>query len=93
MRHNLQSDGHFRTKHCGATRPGIKHPGIKQQGFSMLEILITLVIVATALFGTAGMQINAMRMNKGAEFRTQAVLLASDMADRMEANKVAAIAG
>lgn len=78
MRHNLFPAG---------------FPSIKQQGFSMLEILITLVIVATALFGTAGLQVHAMRMNKGSEFRTQAVFLASDIAERMEANKVAGVTG
>lgn len=64
-----------------------------QRGFSMLEILITLVIIATALLGTAGLQMYAMRMGKSGEFRTQAVFLASDIAERMEANKAAAVAG
>lgn len=59
----------------------------------MLEILITLVIIATALLGTAGLQIYAMRMGQGGQFRTQAVFLASDIAERMEANKTAAVAG
>jgi len=59
----------------------------------MLEILITLVIVATALFGTAGLQVYAMRMNQSGQFRTQAVFLASDIAERMEMNKAAAVAG
>lgn len=68
-------------------------PRTKQHGFSMLEILITLVIVATALFGTAGLQVRAMRMNQGGQFRSQAVFLASDIAERMEANKAAAVAG
>lgn len=78
MRHNLLSARSLSTK---------------QHGFSMLEILITLVIVATALFGTAGLQVYAMRMNQGGQFRTQAVFLASDIAERMEANKAAAVAG
>ena len=59
----------------------------------MLEILITLVIIAIALLGTAGLQVNAMRMNKGSQFRTQAIFLASDMAERMEANKAEAVLG
>ena len=68
-------------------------PSAAQRGFSMLEILITLVIVAIALLGTAGLQVNAMRMNKGSQFRTQAIFLASDMAERMEANKAEAVLG
>lgn len=59
----------------------------------MLEILITLVIVATALLGTAGLQVFAMRMNQSGQFRTQAIFLASDIAERMEANKAGSVAG
>jgi type IV pilus assembly protein PilV len=66
---------------------------VKQHGFSMLEILVTLAIVAIALLGTAGLQIYAMRMGQSGQFRTQAVFLASDIAERMEANKAAAVAG
>jgi len=64
-----------------------------QLGFSMIEILVTLVIVATALLGTAGLQIYAMRVGQGGQFRTQAVFLASDIAERMEANRTAALNG
>lgn len=65
----------------------------RQHGFSMIEILITLVIIATALLGTAGLQLYAMKVGKNSEFRTQAIFLASDLAERMEANKPAAITG
>ncbi len=76
---------HHNTKYCLSNAA--------QRGFSMLEILITLVIVAIALLGTAGLQVYAMRVGQGGQFRTQAVFLASDIAERMEANKVAAVAG
>ena len=65
----------------------------KQLGFSMVEILVTLVIVSITLLGTAGLQLYAMRVNQGGQFRTQAVFLASDIAERMEANKQEAING
>ncbi|MBI5438477.1 MAG: type IV pilus modification protein PilV [Nitrosomonadales bacterium] len=68
-------------------------PSAAQRGSSMLEILVTLVIVAIALLGTAGLQLNAMRVNKGGQFRTQAIFMASDMAERMEANKAEAVLG
>lgn len=63
-----------------------------QRGISLLEVLITLVIVAIALLGTAGLQVFAMRVNQSGQFRTQAVFLASDIAERMEANRAAAVA-
>ncbi len=66
---------------------------ITQRGFSMIEILITLVIIAVAMLGTAGLQLNAMKLNKGSQSRTQAIFLAADIAERMEANKAGAIAG
>ena len=66
---------------------------MKQRGFSMLEVLITLVIIAIALLGTAGLQIYAMRMGSSSQFRTQAIFLVSDMAERIESNKAAALAG
>lgn len=64
-----------------------------QRGFSMLEILVALVIIAIALLGTAGLQVYALRVNQSGQFRTQAVFLASDISERMEANKAAAVAG
>lgn len=65
----------------------------RQLGFSMIEILVTLVVVATALLGTAGLQAHAMKTNKGSEFRNQAIFLSADIVERMEANKVEAVAG
>lgn len=62
-------------------------------GFSMIEVLVTMLLISLALLGTSGLQAFALKLNQGAEFRTQAVLLASDMAERMEANKVGAVAG
>lgn len=64
-----------------------------QRGFSMIEVLITLVIIATALLGTAGLQLQAMKLGKSADFRTQAVFLANDLAERMEGNEISAVAG
>lgn len=62
-------------------------------GFSMIEVLVTMLLISLALLGTSGMQAYALKMNQGGQFRTQAVLLASDLAERMEANRSAAVAG
>lgn len=64
-----------------------------QSGFSMLEILVTLVILALGLLGTAALQAQSMRTVKGGQFRSQAVLLAADIGERMEGNKAGAIDG
>jgi type IV pilus assembly protein PilV len=65
----------------------------KQRGFSMIEVLVTLMFIAFALLGTAGLQAYAMRVSQGGQFRTQAVFLVADLAERMEANKAGAVAG
>ena len=64
-----------------------------QRGFSMIEVLVTMLIVSLALLGTAGLQAYSMRLNQGGQFRSQAVFLAADLAERMEANPLGATAG
>ena len=67
--------------------------GPNQHGFSMLETLVTMFIISVWLLGTAGIQTVALKLNKSSQFRNQAVLLVSEMAERMETNKSGAVAG
>ena len=59
----------------------------------MLETLVTLLIISIWLLGSAGVQTIAMKLNKTSALRHQAVLLASEIGERMENNKLGAIAG
>ncbi len=68
-------------------------PPLNQQGFSLIEVLVAIIIIAIALFGTAGLQLAAMRLGQGGVFRSHAVFLAQDIAERIEGNATAAIAG
>ena len=63
----------------------------KQPGFSMIEVLISLVLIAVAMLGAANMQLQALKVGKGASFRMHAVTLAMEIAERMEANRGGAI--
>jgi type IV pilus assembly protein PilV len=65
--------------------------GTAQHGFSMIEVLVTMLIISLALLGTMGLQAYALRVNQGGQFRSQAVFLVADLAERMEANSVAAV--
>ena len=56
-------------------------------GFTLIEILITLVIFSIGLLGLAGMQLRGAEGTNTAYFRSQATLLANDMAERMHANR------
>ena len=70
-------------------RPKRSNLPFAQYGFSLIEVLVTLLIMSLALLGTAGLQAYSMRLNQGSQFRTQAVFLAADLAERIEANKTA----
>lgn len=65
----------------------------RECGFSMLEVLVSLVLIAIALLGMAGLQFSALKLSKGAIFRTQAVLLSQEIAERIESNKIGATTG
>jgi type IV pilus assembly protein PilV len=66
---------------------------IRQRGFSMIEVLITLFIVAIGVLGMAGLQFVSLKNANSSASRYQATLLAQDLAERMRANKKAALAG
>jgi type IV pilus modification protein PilV len=72
---------------------GIKLGANRQRGITMFEVMVTLGIVTIWLLATAGVQTSSAKLNKAAQFRTQAVINASDMVERIEANKTAPDAG
>jgi len=58
-----------------------------QAGFSLIEVLISMVIVAIGLLGLAGLQARAMNAEFESYQRSQAVLLANDMVERMRMSR------
>lgn len=58
----------------------------------MVEILVAILVLAVGLLGLANLQVTTLQFNNSAYLRSQAINLASDMADRMRANRAAAIA-
>jgi type IV pilus assembly protein PilV len=59
----------------------------RSSGFSLLELLVTLVVLSIGLLGIGLMQTTNLGLTKTAYSRTQAMLLASDIADRIRANE------
>lgn len=55
-------------------------------GFTMVEFLVSIVVLSIGLIGLAGMQLTSLRDNSRAYMRSQASILASDLADRVRAN-------
>ncbi len=69
-------------------RPHRKQQSNANAGFTLVEVLITLVIFSIGLLGLAALQANSMVNSHNAYLRSQATLMANDMADRMRANIV-----
>lgn len=65
-------------------------PKGKVSGFTLVEVLIALIVLSIGLLGIAAMYVETLRANRSALVRTQAIALASDLADRIRANRVPA---
>ena len=59
---------------------------MRETGFTMIEVLITLLIVAGVLFGTAALQAYGIKLTQGSGFREQAAVMAGELIERIEAN-------
>nr|MBS0019732.1 type IV pilus modification protein PilV [Gammaproteobacteria bacterium] len=55
-------------------------------GFTLIEVLVAMLVLSIGLLGLAGLHAAGMRNNHSAYLRSQASLLAYDLADRMRAN-------
>jgi type IV pilus assembly protein PilV len=62
-------------------------------GSTLVEVLVSLVVLSIGLLGVAALQLSSLRANSSAAQRSQATFLAYDIADRMRANRNAALAG
>lgn len=60
-------------------------------GMTLIEVLVTLVIISVGLLGVAAMQLSTVRNNYDAFVRSQAAVLASDILDRVRANRNVAL--
>ena len=58
-----------------------------ERGFTLVEALVALVVLSIGLLGIAALYVETLRAGRTSLFRTQAVTLASDIADRMRANR------
>lgn len=71
--------------------PLSKTPGA-QAGISMIEVLVTLIILLVGLLGLAGLMVQGQRSEMESYQRVQAMILLQDMAERINANRMASMA-
>lgn len=73
----------IRSRGAGAAARG-------ERGFTLVEALVALVVLSVGLLGIAALYVETLRAGRTSLHRTQAVTLASDIADRMRANRTPA---
>jgi len=61
----------------------------RNEGLTLIEALITLLVLTLGLLGVAGMMAHSLKNNHSSYLRSQATVLAYDIADRMRANRAA----
>ena len=61
----------------------------KHRGFTLIETLVALVVLSVGLMGIAALYSQSLGAGRTANFRTQAVTLAADLADRIRVNRLA----
>ena len=64
----------------------------RQRGFTLVEVLVALVVMSVGMLGIAALYLEGLRAGRTALYRTTAVNLAGDMADRIRANRNAGLA-
>lgn len=55
-------------------------------GVSLVEVLVALVVLSVGMLGVAALYVESLRSGRSALSRSQAVILAADMGDRIRAN-------
>lgn len=80
-----------RTRNAARRRSAAHQPRKKLAGFTMIEVLVALVVLSLGLLGLASLQVATTKFNHAAYLRSQATRLAYSMADRMRANRSAAL--
>ncbi|MRI33721.1 type IV pilus modification protein PilV [Endozoicomonas sp. OPT23] len=65
----------------------------KQKGFTLIEVMVAVLILSIGLLGMAGLQVLSMQSSTGALQRSQATMLAYDLAERIRRNRDGALNG
>ena len=56
-------------------------------GFTLVEAMVALIVLSVGLLGIAALYVETLRANRTSLHRTEAVNLATDIADRMRSNR------
>lgn len=62
------------------------YPHCNQSGFGLMEILVAMLVLAVGVLGFAALQARAVQTSGDSYYRTQAMSLAQDLAERAKSN-------
>ena len=71
-----------------AARPAAK----RQRGDTMIEVLVTIIIIAVGVLGTAALQVTTLKNLSSSHSASIAAIVAEDLTERIRANPTAALA-
>lgn len=63
-----------------------------QRGDTMIEVLVTVIIIAVGVLGTAALQITTLKNLSSSHSASVAAIVADDFSERMRANPIASLA-
>jgi type IV pilus assembly protein PilV len=79
---------------CAGKRPSVEVRARAQvRGISLIEVLVSIIVASIGLLALAAVNAAALRYSKMTQYRAVATQMASDIADRMRANKGTAAGG
>jgi type IV pilus assembly protein PilV len=61
--------------------------GNRNRGFTLVEAMVALIVLSVGLLGIAALYVETLRANRTSLHRTEAVNMATDIADRMRSNR------
>jgi type IV pilus assembly protein PilV len=72
----------------------LNHPRsrARRRGFSLIEVLVSIMVLSFGMLGVASLLAKSLSGSHTSSLRTQAIVLADDLADRMRANRATAVA-
>lgn len=77
---------------CGKNRAAVARAIPGQTGFTLVEAMVALVVLSVGLIGVAALHGQSLSAARTAYFRSIAVTLSADMADRIRGNRLAGAA-
>ena len=89
----MSAGPHRRPRRRTTVATAIRPLGAGMRGATLIEVLVSLLVLSIGLLGVAALLSTGLRNNHSAQLRSQATVLAHDIADRMRANRQAALDG